>query len=475
MDNIKFSPDGWYSVIADRFTVPNLARAARGISRWLISQHKEMPPTVVIGYDTRFGGPMFAEIISQVLAVGGVKVCLSDRFVTSPMVSLGVVKRNASLGIIITGSHNAYIYSGIKIKGSTGGPLSDSDIRNIETMIPEVNEIHLKIHQFNEFVDKKMIEYIDLEELYINHVKENLDLDLIAGSGFSFSFDAMYGASQKLIQKLLPGIRVLHCEQDLAFGGNSPEPINSNLWELSALIRNDGNNGCGMAVDGDACRVSLIDEYGNFVDANHIMLLLINYLHKRKGIEGKVVAGFSSTMRLEKLCHHYALTVQRVKSGFREISNIMLKEDVLVGGEESGGISVFSHLPDRDGIWAGLIVWQFMSETGKSLRQLLDEVYDITGPFSFERLEVALDKSRRIAIIEKCSKGQFRRFGDRVVEKLETLEGFKFFFETGEWLLIRPSGEPGSFLKMYAESSSPETALEILEHARNTVLEAVPG
>jgi phosphomannomutase len=472
MDNIKFSPDGWYSVIADRFTVPNLARAARGISRWLISQHKEMPPSVVIGYDTRFGGPMFAEIISQVLAVGGVKVYLSDGFVTSPMVSLGVVERNATLGLIITGSHNAYNISGIKIKGNTGGPLSDSDTRNIETMIPEINEIHLKIHQFNEFIDKKNIEYIDLERLYINHLKKNIDLDLIAGSGFSFAFDAMYGSSQKLIHKLLPGIRMLHCEHDLAFGGIAPEPICSNLRELSDLIRK-GKNGCGMAVDGDACRVSLIDEYGNFVDANHIMLLLINYLHKYKRLEGKIVAGFSSTLKLEKLCDHYALTVQRLKSGFREISNIVLKEDVLVGGEEGGGISVFSHLPDRDGIWAGLLVWQFMSETGKSLRQLLDEVYEITGPFSFERLEVALEKNRRVAIIEKCSKGQFTRFGDRVVEKLETLEGFRFLFNNGEWLLIRPSGT-GASLKMYAESTSPESALEILEHARNTVLAAVP-
>ncbi len=473
MENIKFGPDGWCSLIADQFTVGNIARAARAISRWLVGKHKENTPSVVIGYDTRFGGPMFAETMAKIFAVGGIKVFLSDRFATSPMVSLGTVRKKASMGIIISASNKAFMYSGIKLKGHFGGPLADTDLRNIENMVPEFSEVHLESIHFDEYIDKKIIEYIDLEELYINHVRNNIDLDLIARSDFSFAFDAMFGSGQQIMKKLLPGVRSLHCEQDFAFGGKSPEPDFSNLREFSTLIKKDGKLDCGLAVDGDACRAAMLDVNGNYVDANNIMLLLIHYLHKYKGHEGKVVAGFSATSMIEKLCGNYALPVRRVRSGFRDICNIMLKEKVLVGGEETGGISVISHIPDRDGIWAGLLIWQFMAETGKSLRELLDEVHDITGFFAFERVELAVEKNRKNAIIEKCRNGFFGRFGDRVVERVETLEGFKFLFTNGEWLLIRPSGAI-SGLKMYAESTSSESCLEILKDAREAVLGAVP-
>ena len=473
MDNIKFGPDGWCSVIADQFTVGNLARAARATSRWLISGYKENTPSVVVGYDTRFGGPMFAETVAKIFAVAGIKVFLSDRFVTSPMVSCGVVNVKASMGIIITAGNKAYMYSGIKLKGHYGGPLSDTDLRNIENMVPESNQVHLESIHFNEFIDKKIIEYIDLEELYIKHVRNSIDLDLISQSNFSFAFDAMFGSGQQVMKKILPGARILNSEQDFAFGGKSPDPVFGNLNEFSALIRGGGKTDCGLAVDGDACRVAMLDANGNYVDTNKIMLLLIHYLYKYKGREGKVVAGFSSTSLIEKLCGHYAIPVLRVRSDFREICNITLKEKVLVGGEDTGGIFVNNRIPDRDGILTGLLIWQFMAETGKNLSELLDEIHDITGFFAFERLELKMDKNRKNAIIEKCRNGSFRKFGDRVVERVETLEGFKFYFTNGEWLLIKPAGTI-SGLKMYAESTSSQLSLEILEDARDAVLEAVP-
>jgi phosphomannomutase len=468
MDNIKFGTDGWRSVIADGFTVGNLARIARASSRWLVNQQKDTPHSVIIGYDTRFGGQMFAETTAKIFVLAGIKVYLSDRFVSTPMVSYGVIHKNASLGVVITASHNPYNYNGFKLKGHYGGPLLDTDIKNIENMVPESNEVHLDSLNLNDYIEKGNIEYINLERIYLQHVRANFDLDSIEKSGFVFAFDAMYGSGQQVIKELLPGAHLMHCQHDFTFGGVSPEPSGTNLQEFSSYIRKNGKIDCGLAVDGDADRVALIDENGNYIDSHNVILLLIHYLHKYKGCDGKVVAGFSSTARIEKLCKHYGLEVQRVRIGFKEVCSIMLKEKVLVGGEESGGISVFSHMPDRDGIWMGLLIWQFMVETGKSLRELIGEVHSITGSFAYERSDLQLDKSMKSAVMEKCKKGFFRKFGDRTVERVETLDGFKFFFNEGEWFMIRSSGT-GPVLRTYAESGSRESALEILKAGRELI------
>ncbi len=474
MDNIKFGRDGWRSVIADGFTVGNLARMARALSRWLVNQQRNNNPSVIIGFDTRFGGEMFAETVAKVFALAGIKVYLSDRFVSAPMVSYGIVCKKASMGVMITASHSPYHYNGIKIKGFHGGPLLDADIKNIENMVPELNEIHLESLHFNEYVEKEVIKYINLEEIYLQNIRNEFDVDAIEKSGLVFAFDAMYGAGQQVIKKLLSGVHLLHCEHDFTFRGITPDPQFRNLKELSAFVKETGNIDCSLAVDGDADRVALLDKDGNYINSHLIMLLLIQYLYKYRGFEGKVVAGFYSTRKIEKLCNHYGLEVQRVREGFKEISSIMLREKVLVAGEESGGIAVNSCIPDSDGIWAGLLVWQFMVESGKSLKELIDEVYKITGSFAFERLDLELDKNRKKNIIEKCRNGHFRKFGNRVVERVEILDGYKYYFNADEWLLIRPSGTD-PFLCLYAESFTPESAGELLKDARETILLAAPG
>lgn len=469
MENIRFGTDGWRSVIASDFTVENVARLARAASRWLVNQEKEIVSSVVIGYDTRFGGRMFADTAAKVFALSGTKVYLSDRFVSTPMVSYGVISMKASLGVVITASHNSFHYNGFKLKGHYGGPLLKQDIKNIETMIPELNEIHLDSLDFNEYLEKGVIEYINLEDIYISHIKNNFDLKSFNKSKFRFAFDAMYGSGQNVLKSLMPGVSLLHCRQDFSFGNTAPEPVEENLQEFAEFIKTDGNIDCGMAVDGDADRVAMYDSTGNYIDSNHLILLVIHYLHKYKGYTGKVVTGFSSTIRIEKLCSYYALDVQRVKIGFKEICGVILKEKVLVGGEESGGISILSHIPDRDGIWIGLMIWQFMIETGKSIRDLIDEVYSITGAFAFECSDIKTDNNTRSTIIEKCRNGYFTVFGNRKVERVEDMDGYKFFFNSEEWLMIRQSGtEP--VLRIYAESFNRESALQILRDARETIM-----
>lgn len=461
MDNIKFGADGWNALIADSYTVGNVARIARASARWLINREKDKDPSVIIGYDTRFGGKMFAEATAKVFALTGVKVYLSDRFVSTPMVSLGVIKENASMGVIITASHKSYPYNGFKLRGHHGGPLLDNELKNIEDMITVLNEINLESLYFDDFIEKGIIEYIDIAEMFFTHIRENFDVDSLIKSKFSFAFDAMYGSCQQIIKKLLPEVNLIHCNQDYAFGGVSPDPVESNLTEFSAFIKRNGKVDCGLAVDGDADRVALFDGYGNYIDSHHIVLLLIHYLHKYKGYRGKVVIGLALSVKIEKLCHYYGIDIQRVKTGFKEIFNIIIKEKVLIGGEESGGISIPSHIPERDGIWIGLLIWQFMVETGRSVNELIEEVYSITGSFATKRIDLHLDKNTINSIIDRCKNDSIRMFGNRNVQRFEYIDGFRFFFNDDEWVMIRASDrEP--VLIIYAESYNPESALEIL-------------
>lgn len=469
MNKIKFGTDGWRALIAEDFTVENVARVSRASALWMINHVKDVDHKVVIGYDCRFGGKMFAETAARVFAHAGVKVLLSNDFVSTPMVSLGILKNNAHLGVVITASHNPPEYNGFKLKGNYGGPLLDIALKNIEDLIPLQNEINFSSLVFSEYVAKGLIEYVDLERIYIDHVTQSFDLKGIENSGFGFAFDAMYGSGQNVMRKILPKTTMLHCEHDFMFGGIPPEPLLKNLKEFASLIKKDKKIDCGLAVDGDADRIALFDKFGNYVDSHHIILLLIHYLHHYKKLPGIVVTGFSSTVKVEKLCNHYGLTVKRVKIGFKDICRVMLEETVLVGGEESGGISVSTHIPERDGIWMGLLLWQFMTETGMNLHELIEEIYSITGKFAFERSDLKINPDLKTRIIEHCKEGKFTSFGKYKVKSVDTLDGYKYYFNDSEWVMIRPSGtEP--VLRTYAESETTEQAKDILRACYETIM-----
>ena len=296
------------------------------------------------------------------------------------MVSLGTVNKKASIGIIITASHNPPSYNGYKLKGSYGGPMLPEKVEEIEKLIPEENLIDLEKLSLKEFQEKGLIEYIDLETMYCDHIEANFDLKAIRKSGLHLAYDAMYGAGQNVISRLLPDTALLHCENNPSFNGQAPEPIHKNLLEFSELIKRTHSMDCGLATDGDADRIGLYDNEGNFVDSNHIILLLIKYLCEQKGMTGKVVTSFSVSPKIEKMCKHFGLEHQVTKIGFKHIAAIMISEDVLLGGEESGGIAIKGHIPERDGIWIGLTIWEYMAKSGKTLRELIKDVYAIVGP-----------------------------------------------------------------------------------------------
>lgn len=465
MSNIKFGTDGWRAIIAKDYTVDNVARVAIATATWLVHNFKK--PSVVIGHDCRFAGELFAETTAKVLANAGVKVYLAKGFVSTPMVSLGTLKLKASLGVVITASHNPPSYNGFKLKGSFGGPLLPKQIQEVEDLIPDSNTINLEILDLAKLKDKGMVEYVDLETMYVNHVEANFDMEAIRNSKLNFAFDAMYGAGQNVMRRLLPEIDFLHCDYNPGFDGTAPEPIHRNLMEFSEMIKlSEGQINCGLAVDGDADRIGLYNSSGEFVDSHHIILLLIKYLVEEKKLKGKVVNAFSVTPKVKKMCDHYGLDYQVTQIGFKHIAGVMVKEDVLLGGEESGGIAVKGHIPERDGIWMGMIIWEYMVKSGKTLEQLIDDVYKIVGEFKFERIDLHLTEADKQRIMKKCATNSYSKFGDLQVRKVEDIDGYKFFFDNDEWVMIRPSGtEP--VLRTYAEASTTEAAFKVLEKTHN--------
>lgn len=462
MYKIQFGTDGWRAIIAKDFTVDNVKRVTEATSKWL--KNKIANPSIVIGHDCRFAGKLFLEEASKVFIANGIKVYYSDVFVSTPMVSLGTLRKKADLGIVITASHNPPEYSGYKLKGSFGGPLLPEDIADVEKLIvdsiPDTSNISLENN--DAFVNT------DLRGMYIDHVKASFDLDAINNSDFRWGYDAMFGAGMAVMNDLFPEIELLHCEPNPGFNGTAPEPILRNLEEFSEFIKVSESINCGLATDGDADRIGLFDSTGNFVDSHHIILLLIHYLVKYKNQKGKVVTAFSTTEKISKLCKHYGLEQTTTKIGFKYITGYILNEDVLLGGEESGGIAIKGHIPERDGIWMGLVIWEFMAKTGKTLEELIEEVYAIVGSFKYDRNDLHITEELKQRVLAKCKEG-ISSFGDYTVKRSEDVDGFKYHFENDQWLLIRASGtEP--VLRVYAESKDEASVKKLLDTATKAVL-----
>jgi len=468
MTKIKFGTDGWRAIIAKDFTVDNVARVTVGLLQWLKKENKENKG-VVIGYDCRFGGQLFSETVAKILGAEGVKVYLSDRIVTTPMTSLGTLELGAAVGVVITASHNPPDYNGYKLKGEFGGPLLDVHVNEVEALIPDTHSYNLESISLEDLKTRGLLQYVDLESAYIKRVEANFDLDLIKKSGLNFAYDAMYGAGQFAMRRLLPDITFLHCDYNPGFDGVAPEPIHRNLGEFSDLIKTAGDIDCGLATDGDADRLGFYNSKGEFVDSHHIILLLINYLKQFKKMDGKVVIAFSVSDRIKKLCRHLGLEVITTKIGFKYVCDKLLSEDVLLGGEESGGVAIKGHIPERDGIWMGLTIWEYMAKTGKTLDDLVTEVYEIVGAFAFERIDLHLAETTKQKVMENCKNDSYTEFAGRKITRVEKIDGFKFFFGDDEWLMIRPSGtEP--VLRTYCESSSSEEAFSLLKKSHQLLL-----
>ncbi len=465
MTQIKFGTDGWRAILDEEYTPENVARVAKATADWVKQKYEN--PAVVLGHDCRRDGPLFAEVTAKVLCSEGIKVYLAEGFVSTPMVCLGILDKKAQLGVVITASHNPPSYNGYKLKADFGGPLAAEHITELEALIP--GQADIPKTSLDEYREKGLLEGIELEDMYMAHVEKNFDMEAISDSPVKIGYDAMFGAGQNVIRRLFPDAVLLHADYDTSFQGMAPEPIARNLEELSELVKNSDID-LGLATDGDADRIGLLNSEGKFIDANHIIMLLMHYFHKYKKMSGKVVVSFSCSLKIKKLCEAYGIPYEVTKIGFKYIAGRMITEKVLVGGEESGGVAMDGHIPERDGIWVGLVLLECMAKTGKSLEELIKEVDEVVGAFSYNRNDLHINEDQKLAVIQKLEAGVFESFGDYAIKRSESIDGYKFYFENDAAVMIRPSGtEP--VLRVYAEAEDEGAVNKILESTTTAILE----
>ena len=467
MYQIKFGTDGWREIIGDNFTTANVKRVALATAKWL--NQSDLEKSCVVGYDCRFGGEMFAKETAVQLASNGIKVLLSSGYVSTPMISLAANRLKTGAGIILTASHNPPSYNGYKIKANYGGPAIPTEVSKVEDLI--LNEEVIATQSFDVFLNAGMIEYSDFETLYLDHCKQSFDMNALTLQSESLIYDAMFGAGKNIVKRLLPKSTILHGENNPGFLGRAPEPILKNLPEIAEKIAKSNKFSCGLATDGDADRIGFFDEKGNFVDSHHLILLLIEYLTNYKGYNGKVVKSFSVSDKVQKLCELKGLESITTKIGFKYICEYMVTDDVLIGAEESGGIAIKGHIPERDGVWRGLVLMEYMAKTGKSISELIADIYSKVGSFAVERYDLHLNNELKEQIIEKCKSNSYTSFGSYKIVSTEDTDGFKFRLDNGSWVMIRPSGtEP--VLRVYSESDSSAAAFDILDQTKTAILGA---
>ena len=458
---IKFGTDGWRAVIGAQYTFDNLEIVSRATAQWLRKTYGN-DLKIVIGHDTRFQGRAFTEHAAAVMASQGIKVIFAETFTTTPSISWGAKAFGCNAGIVITASHNPPSYNGFKIKAHFGGPASPDMIKAVEDEMTDLDDYTFK--PFKALVDEGVIVMRDVASEYLDLLREKLDIEAIKSSGLKVAHDAMYGAGQGAIQALLGEDKVvaLHHDFNPSFHGQAPEPIEKNLKELSKIVVQEGC-AAGLANDGDADRIGMYDENGTFVDSHQLLCLLVKYLHEVQGLTGDIVKTFSTTSMLSKMGEAYGLKVHTTPIGFKHIGPIIVEGDVIVGGEESGGMSVKGHIPERDGIYIGLLVVEMMVKRGKKLSELVHELYDQFGPHCTYRIDVHTTPEKKENVLKTLAAGGLKSIFGRDVVEVDTLDGFKHMTTNG-WLLVRPSGtEP--VLRVYSEADTPEGARGLVTDA----------
>ncbi|HTY36321.1 MAG TPA: phosphoglucomutase/phosphomannomutase family protein [Bacteroidota bacterium] len=450
MVEIKFGTDGWRGLIAGDFTFDNVAKVALATANYF-KRHKKIRNGIVIGYDSRFLSKEFAQLTAETLANKGIKVIISDKISSTPMVSLLTTKLKAAGGVVITASHNPARYNGFKIKGDFGGPAHPEMIEKVEKELKKI--IKKKVVNKKSYADllaKGTIREMDFTSVYVEDLRTKLDLPLITSSGLKIANDSMYGAGQGVMPQLVPVRAEIRCSFNPSFGGGHPEPIPQNLKDLSSTVVMKGCD-IGIATDGDADRVGALDENGAFVDSHRIFAILLKYLVTEKHMTGEVAKSISVSQMINKMCLKYGLRLHETPVGFKYLCRLMTERDILIAAEESGGLGVKGHLPERDGIYVGLLLAEVMATRKLKLSQLVEELMLEFGWHYYNRIDAHMTEQQKRKILAAYKKG-VKSLAGMVVRRVETRDGFKLFFDDG-WVLVRASGtEP--LIRFYAEADS---------------------
>lgn len=465
---IHFGTDGWRAVISDEFTFDNVRRVAQAIADWANERRNGKPPLFVVGYDTRFLSDRYAQAVTEVLAGNDIRVCLTKTDTPTPAVSYAVRRLGASGGVMITASHNPPRYNGIKVKTARGGSASKADCDRIEQHLQR-GATPLAL-DFATAEQRGLATRFDIVPDYHAHLETLLRRDVIASRPGRIVVDSMHGAGRGHISRWLAGtgwdVTEIRGDLNPGFGGIHPEPIMPHLEALrSAVLK--GGFALGLATDGDADRTGAIDESGRFVDPHCIFTLVLRHLIKVRGLRGTVARSISMTQMINRLCERYELPVVETPVGFGPIGDLMEQGSFLIGGEESGGITIRNHVPVGDGILMGLLLLEIVATSGATLGELVDEVKADVGPAHYARRDLALTRTvNKRAMTEMLATGAPGAIAGVSIAKTQQNDGMKYLLANGGWLLIRPSGtEP--VLRVYAEAPEPDMLAALMAYGQS--------
>ncbi len=464
---IRFGTDGWRAVISDEFTFANLRLVAQAMADY-IRETEANDPSVVIGFDTRFLSDRYAMEVARVMAGNGIHTWLARADTPTPAISYSVVHKQATAGVMITASHNPPRYNGVKLKAAYGGSASPDQNRRVESILEqnlarghEPNMVGLE-----EALRREQIIKFDPAWTYYEHLTTLADLDVISSGELRAVADGMYGAGRRAIGEVLMRTRThifnIRDEMNPGFGGIHPEPIAKYLGLLISTIQ-AGHFDVGLATDGDADRIGAVDALGQYVDPHRIYGLVLRYLLQKRGWRGRVVRTVSTTGMVDRIAAEYDLPVTETPVGFNHIADLMLTGDVVMGGEESGGMSVKGHIPEGDGVLMGLLLMEVMASAGKPLHVLVDELLRDYGPAQYARTDLKLVRPvPKADLVKKLVTTAPDAIGGVGLDSVQTTDGIKYYLEDGSWLLIRPSGtEP--VLRVYAEAPNDERVRALLD------------
>jgi alpha-D-glucose phosphate-specific phosphoglucomutase len=458
---IKFGTDGWRGIIADDFTFDNVRRVAGAIASYVL-KYEEAQRGVFVGYDARFVSPRAAQVVAEVIAAAGIPVKLANDYTPTPAVSYAVKHQGAAGGVMVTSSHNPWNWNGVKFKGKFGGSATPAIMKKIEEELAS---------NAAPKGSKAAIEEVDLKKAYIAAVCNFADMDLIAKTKFKFAVDAMYGSGRGVLTEIFAarGVQFVAIRQELnpLFPGINPEPIEPHTAMLQQTVVRQKCD-AGLATDGDADRIGAVAEDGSFVDSHKIFCVLLRWLLERKKWPGDVVRAFNTTRMLDRIAAKYGRKLHETSIGFKYIADLMMEGEILIGGEESGGIGYSRFLPERDGVLNCLLLANVMAEEGKPLGQLVADLQRDFGPHYYGRRDLHIPEEMKQNAIQRARAESTQSLGRSRVLKKEHLDGVKFFLDSPTngngaeaWLLFRASGtEP--LLRLYTEASSPELVNELL-------------
>ncbi len=454
---VKFGTDGWRAIIADEFTFTNLKLVTLAAAEYFLNL-PDRKKEICLGYDTRFMSADFARYSAEIFSSKGIRVFLSNTFVPTPAVSLYTKENRLAGGVVITASHNPPVYNGFKIKDSYGGSALPESIAVIEKLLESVDP-DTPIEP-----NENLIELTDLQQFYLQNLARSINLDTIREAQITIAHNAMFGAGQQVLTSLFDEsmISSYHCTLNPGFMGINPEPAEQYIQDFIDFFR-EIRADVAIINDGDADRAGMLDEHGRFIDAHKIFAIVLKYLVENKELRGEIAKTFALTDIIDRICSKHDLPLHILPIGFKHVSKLMTTGNILMGGEESGGIGITSYLPERDGLYIGLLVMEIMAKKKTTLSGLVRELFDEYGPFFYERHDLHVSEEKKQAIIRRASGGDFSRIAHYRVTGFNNLDGYKYHFEGG-WILIRPSGtEP--VLRIYCEADSVEKVHKALAFA----------